>query len=219
MGKLVWKSGTMLYPVPAVLVSCGTVDEPNAITIAWTGILNTEPAMTYISVRKERYSYDIIKKSKEFVINLVSEDLVYSLDYCGVRSGKNEDKFLKLGMHAEEAANVSAPTIKEAPISIECRVKQVIELGTHDMFMAEIVSVDVDEKYLDADGKFDMEKCKLVAYSHGKYYALGKVLGKFGYSVAKNVKPEAAKKAEKEEQPTTKRKSRKGMPKFKKRTI
>lgn len=185
MSKLIWKSGTMLYPVPAVMVSCGNIDKPNIITIAWTGIINTDPAMTYISVRKERYSHSLINENKEFVINLVSKDLVRAADYCGVRSGRNENKFEKMGLTVEKAQNVSVPLIKESPISIECKVEKVIELGTHDMFMARILSVDVDEKYLDESGKFDMEKCNLVAYSHGQYYTLGDRLGKFGFSVEK----------------------------------
>lgn len=185
MSKLIWKSGTMLYPVPAVMVSCGDMKKPNIITIAWTGILNTDPAMTYISVRKERYSHKLISENKEFVINLVSRDLAFAADYCGVRSGAKENKFETLGLHTEKAENVSAPLIKEAPISIECRVEKVIELGTHDMFMAKILSVDVEDKYLDETGKFDMEKCDLVAYSHGQYYTLGDRLGKFGFSVEK----------------------------------
>lgn len=185
MGKLIWKSGTMLYPVPAVLVTSGDMQNHNVCTIAWTGILNTEPAMTYISIRKERHSYDIIKNTGEFVINLVTKDLVRALDYCGVRSGKNEDKFQKMNIEIEKAHNVSVPIIKQSPVNIECRVKQIIELGSHDMFMAEILSVDVEEKYLDKNGKLDLEKCNLVAYSHGQYYALGENLGKFGFSVEK----------------------------------
>lgn len=185
MGKLVWKPGTMLYPVPAVLVTSGDMDKHNVCTIAWTGILNTEPAMTYISIRKERHSYDIIKNSGEFVINLVPRELVKALDYCGVRSGKNEDKFKTMGLEIEQAANVSVPLIKQSPINIECRVKQIMELGSHDMFMAEILCVDVDDKYIDENGKFDLEKCSLVAYSHGQYYELGENLGKFGFSVEK----------------------------------
>jgi len=185
MSKLIWKSGTMLYPIPAVMVSCGSMEKPNIITIAWTGILNSDPAMTYISVRKERYSHKLISENKEFVINLVSKDLAKAADYCGVRSGEKEDKFKTLGLNTEKAENVSAPLIKEAPVSIECRVEKVIELGTHDMFMAKILSVDVEEKYLDETGRFDMEKCDLVAYSHGQYYTLGDRLGKFGFSVEK----------------------------------
>lgn len=185
MGRLIWKSGTMIYPVPAVMVTCGDMEKSNIITIAWTGIINTDPAMTYISVRKERYSHDIISQNKEFVINLVPRDLVKALDYSGVRSGKNEDKFEKLGLIKEKAENVKSPLIKQSPVCLECKVEKVIELGSHDMFIAKIISVDVDEKYLDENGKFDMEKCDLVAYSHGQYYALGDRLGKFGFSVEK----------------------------------
>ena len=185
MGKLVWKPGTMLYPVPAVLVTCGDMQNHNVCTIAWTGILNTDPAMTYVSIRKERHSYDMIKDSGEFVINLVPKDLVKALDYCGVRSGKNENKFETMSLEIEEGKNVSVPLIKQSPVNIECKVTQIIPLGSHDMFMAEILSVDVDEKYLDENGKFDLEKCNLVAYSHGQYYELGENLGKFGFSVEK----------------------------------
>lgn len=185
MSKLIWKPGTMLYPVPAVLVTCGNMEKHNVCTIAWTGIINTEPAMTYISIRKERHSYNMIKDSGEFVINLVPKKLVTALDYCGVRSGKNEDKFKTMNLQIEQAKNVSAPLLKDSPVNIECRVKQIIELGSHDMFMAEILSVDVDDKYMDETGRFDMEKCDLVAYSHGQYYSLGEKLGKFGFSVEK----------------------------------
>ncbi len=185
MGRLIWKSGTMIYPVPAVMVTCGDMEKSNIITIAWTGIINTDPAMTYISVRKERYSHEIISENMEFVINLVPRNLVKALDYSGVRSGKNEDKFEKLGLTKEKAQNVKAPLIKESPVCLECKVEKVVELGSHDMFVAKILSVDVDDKYLDENGKFDMEKCDLVAYSHGQYYALGDRLGKFGFSVEK----------------------------------
>lgn len=185
MGRLIWKSGTMLYPVPAVMVTCGDMDKSNIITIAWTGIINTDPAMTYISIRKERYSHEIISNTKEFVINLVPRNLVRALDYSGVRTGRKEDKFKKLGLTKEKAENVNVPLIKESPVCLECKVEKVIELGSHDMFIAKIISVDVDEKYLNEDNKFDMRKCDLVAYSHGQYYSLGDQLGKFGFSVEK----------------------------------
>ncbi len=185
MSKISWKPGTMIYPVPAVLVSCGTLDKANILTIAWTGIINSDPAMTYISVRPERHSYNMIKESGEFVINLTTKDLAFATDYAGVTSGKNVDKVEKLGLNLEKSNYISAPMIKESPISIECKVKEIKELGTHHMFIAEILSVNVDDKYLDETGKFDMEKCNLIAYSHGQYYTLGERIGKFGYSVKK----------------------------------
>jgi len=186
MSKKIWKPGTMLYPIPAVLITCGNENVRNVFTVAWTGILNTEPAMTYISVRKERYSYNILKDNMEFVINLVPRKLVRALDYCGVRSGAKEDKFKSMNLLTEQAQNVKAPLLKDSPVNIECRVKEIRPMGSHNMFVAEILSVDVDDKYLDLDGKFDMGKCDLVAYSHGQYYALGDKLGKFGFSVKKD---------------------------------
>lgn len=185
MGKTTWKPGTLLCPVPAVMVSCGDMENSNILTIAWTGIICSDPAMTYISIRKERHSYDIIKNSSEFVINLTTEDLVRATDYCGVRSGKDEDKFKTCNLTKEKASIVNVPLIKESPINIECQVVEVKEYGTHDMFIAKIVAVNVDDKYIDETGKFDMEKCKLTAYAHGKYYKLGESLGKFGFSVEK----------------------------------
>ncbi|MBR5227790.1 MAG: flavin reductase family protein [Clostridia bacterium] len=185
MGKITWKPGTMEYPLPAVLVSCGDEAKANVLTIAWTGIICTDPAMTYVSIRKERYSYDIIKEKKEFVINLTTKDLAYATDKAGVKSGKDVDKFALLNLTREKASIVSCPMIKESPVSIECKVEEVKELGSHDMFIAKIVAVNVDEKYLDKTGKFDLEKCNLIAYSHGNYYTLGENLGKFGFSVKK----------------------------------
>lgn len=185
MSKISWKPGTMIYPVPAVLVSCGTMENANLLTIAWTGIINSDPAMTYISVRPERYSYNMIKESGEFVINLTTKDLAFATDYAGVTSGRNVNKAKNLGLNFEKSNNISAPMIKESPVSIECRVKEIKELGTHHMFIAEILSVNVDDKYLDENGRFDMEKCDLIAYSHGEYYTLGEKIGKFGYSVKK----------------------------------
>lgn len=185
MSKISWKPGTMIYPLPAVLVSCGTMESSNMLTVAWTGIINTDPAMTYISVRPERYSYDIIKKSGEFVINLTTEDLAFATDYAGVTTGKKIDKFKELNLTPEKSYNVLAPSIKESPVSVECKVTEIKELGSHHMFIAEIVSVNVDEKYLDNSGKFDLNKAALIAYSHGHYYTLGEEIGKFGYSVQK----------------------------------
>ncbi|MCX8074919.1 MAG: flavin reductase family protein [Clostridia bacterium] len=186
MGKVSFKPGTFLYPVPAVLVSCGDMTSSNIITIAWTGIVSSDPAMTYVSIRKERHSYDIIKNSGEFCINLASKNLAFALDYCGVKSGKNEDKFKSMNLTKQESTLIKAPMISESPVNIECRVKEVIELGSHDMFLAEIIAVNVDEKYIDENGRFDMQACNLIAYSHGEYYELGDKLGKFGYSVKKD---------------------------------
>lgn len=185
MSKLTWKPGTMVYPLPPVMVSCGDMDKSNILTVAWTGIVCTDPAMTYISIRKERYSYDIIKNNKEFVINLASSDLAKVVDFCGVKSGRNIDKFKECNLTKEYATSLKCPMISECPINIECRVKEIKELGTHDMFLAEILAVNVDDKYLDETGRFDMQKCDLLAYSHGEYFSLGKKLGKFGFSVEK----------------------------------
>ncbi len=185
--KDVWKPGNMLYPLPAVMVSCGRKDEkPNIITVAWTGTVCSDPAMVYISVRPERYSYDMIKESGEFVINLVTKDLTRAADFCGVRSGRDLDKFRMLGLHAVPAETVSAPSIAESPVNIECRVTQILPLGSHDMFLAEVTAVTVDGSYMDENGKFDLNRTGLMAYSHGEYYELGEYIGKFGYSVRKN---------------------------------
>lgn len=185
MGKQIWKPGTVLYPVPVVMVSCGTEEQPNIITIAWTGIINSDPAMTYISVRKERGSYDTIKNSGEFVINLVTKDLTYACDYCGVKSGRDIDKFKEMKLTPKKGEQVSAPIIYESPVNIECKVKDVIALGTHDMFLAEVVSVSVSDEYFDESGKFHFNDSNPICYSHGAYYTLGEELGSFGYSVKK----------------------------------
>lgn len=185
MGRKIWKAGTFEYPLPAVMVSCGTMEKSNIITVAWTGILNTNPAMVYISVRPTRYSYNLIKKSKEFAINLTNRQLAYATDWCGVRSGEKYDKFKEMKLHKEKANFISAPLIKESPVSIECKVKDIIKLGSHDMFVAEVLSIDADEKYIDEKGAFDISKCDLIAYANGGYYPLGKKIGKFGFSVQK----------------------------------
>lgn len=186
MSKQVWQPGNMLYPIPAVMVSCGRKGEkPNIITVAWAGNICSSPAMLSISVRKERFSYDIIKETGEFVVNLTSKKLVKATDWCGVRSGKDYDKFKEMGLTPLESQKISAPGIAESPVNIECKVKQVVELGSHDLFIAEVVCVTVDEKLLDEKGRLDLGKAKLVAYSHGEYFMLGEKLGKFGYSVAK----------------------------------
>lgn len=184
--KQIWKPGNMIYPLPAVLVSVATPDgKDNLITIAWTGTICTNPAMAYISVRPERYSYDLIRQSGEFVINLTNEDLVFATDFCGVRSGRDVDKFAVTGLTREKASQVSAPLVKESPVNIECRVREVLEYGSHYTFIADVLAIHADEAYLDENGKFDLSRAKLVTYSHGEYYSLGKKLGSFGYSVKK----------------------------------
>lgn len=185
MSRTIWKPGTFIYPLPVVMVSCGDMENSNIITVAWTGILNTNPAMCYISVRPERYSYNIIKESKEFVINLTNKDLVYKVDWCGVKSGAKVDKFKEMNLTKEKAQNVKCAIIKEAPVAIECRVKEIKKLGSHDMFVAEVLSIDADSKYIDENGAFDISKCDLITYANGKYFTLGKQVGKFGFSVQK----------------------------------
>ena len=185
MSKLKWKAGTMIYPLPAVMVSCGDFENANIITVAWTGTICTNPAMTYISIRPERYSYEMIKSKGEFVINLTTKDLAFKTDFAGIKSGKDIDKFEYLKLTKEKANEVSCPLIKESPVNIECKVTEIKELGSHHMFIAEVLCVNVDGKYLDETGKFDLEKCELITYSHGQYYNLGENLGKFGFSVKK----------------------------------
>ena len=188
MSKITWKAGTFIYPIPAVMVSCGTMEKANIITVAWTGILNTNPATVYISVRPTRYSYQIIKEQKEFVINLTNKELVQATDWCGVKTGAKVDKFKEMHLHKEKAKFLSCPMIQESPVSIECRVKEIIPLGSHDMFLAEVLAINADEKYINDKGAFDISKCDLIAYANGHYYALGKKLGKFGFSVKKKKK-------------------------------
>lgn len=186
MGKQYWKPGNMLYPVPAVMVSCQRPGEkPNIITVAWSGTINTDKPMVYISVRKSRYSYDIIKETGEFVVNLVTKELTFATDYCGVRSGREVDKYEEMKLTPLPSKYIDAPGIAESPVNLECRVTEVIPLGSHDMFLAEIVGVTVDDKYMDEKGKFHLNDSGLVAYSHGEYFELGKKLGKFGYFVQK----------------------------------
>lgn len=188
MGKITWKPGTFIYPIPAVMVSCGTMEKSNIITVAWTGIINTNPAMVYISVRPTRYSYNLIKDQGEFVINLTTKSLTRATDWCGVKSGANVDKFKEMKLHKEKASIVKCPMIQESPVSVECKVKEIKELGSHTMFMAEVVAINVDEKYIDNKGAFDITKCDLMAYANGNYLAMGKKLGKFGFSVKKKKK-------------------------------
>ena len=216
MGKDIWKPGTVIYPVPAVMVSCGDMENKNIITVAWTGTIKSDPAMTYVSIRPSRHSYDIIKEKGEFVINLVTEKLAYACDFCGVRSGRDMDKFEVMNLTAKKGEKVDEPIIYESPVNIECKVKQIIPLGTHDMFLAEVVSVQVSDEFLDETGKFHFDKAKPICYSHGAYYGLGKKLGTFGYSVkkkedtkpAKAVKKSPAKKTA-TKKPTAKKKKKK----------
>lgn len=187
MSRDYWKPGNMIYPLPAVMVSCQLPGQkPNILTVAWTGTICTNPAMLYISVRPERYSYSIIKESKEFVINLVNDKLVKACDYCGVRSGSLVDKFKETNLTPLDSKYVSCPSIKESPLSIECRVVEIKELGSHHMFIAEVLGVSVDDKYMSESGKFNLNDSNLIAYSHGQYFRLGENVGKFGYSVKKH---------------------------------
>lgn len=188
MSKIFWKPSTLLAPVAPTMVTCGTLEKPNILTIAWTGILNSNPPMTYISVRPTRYSHDIIQESGEFVINLTPSRLVRQADICGVKSGKDTNKFELTGLTPEKAEKVSVPLIAECPINIECRVKSVTNLGSHDMFIADILGIDIDEEYIDKDGKLHMDRCGLASYVHGEYFAPGKKVGSFGYSVRRRPK-------------------------------
>lgn len=194
MGKVMWKPGTFLYPIPAVMVSCGTMEESNIITVAWTGILNTNPAMVYISVRPTRHSYQLIKEQGEFVINLTNEQLAYATDWCGVKSGKDVDKFKIMHLTKEKANFVKCPLIKESPVSVECKVKEIREMGSHHMFIAEVLCINADDTYIDEKGAFDISKCHLIAYANGGYYPLGKKIGKFGFSVEKKKRKSKNKK-------------------------
>ena len=185
----------MLYPLPAVMVSCGREGEtPNIITVAWAGNVCTNPPMLSISVRKERFSHGIIKDTGEFVVNLVGRDLVKAADWCGVRSGRDFDKFKEMHLTLQESRKVSCPGIAESPVNIECRVNKILELGSHDMIIADVLCVTVDDKYMDDKGRFDLGATDLVAYSHGEYFELGDKLGKFGYSVAKKTTGKVGKK-------------------------
>ncbi len=184
--KEYWKAGNMIYPVPAVMVSCQRKNEkPNIITVAWCGTVCTNPPMAYISVRPERYSYDIIKETKEFVINLTTKDLAFQTDLCGVKSGRDIDKFKETGLTPVKSKYVNAPSIDESPVNIECRVNQILELGSHHMIIADVLGVTVDSKYLDENNRFNLNEANPIAYSHGQYYTLAENLGKFGYSVKK----------------------------------
>ena len=186
MAKQSWKPGNMVYPLPAVMVSVrDQAGQDNIITVAWTGTICTNPPMAYISVRPERYSYHMIKESGEFVINLTTRDLAWATDYCGVTSGRDVDKFAKCHLTKEAADEVSAPLIAESPVNIECKVREIKELGSHHMFLADVVAVHADEKYMDETGRFCLDQAEPIAYSHGTYYSLGEKLGTFGFSVKK----------------------------------
>jgi flavin reductase (DIM6/NTAB) family NADH-FMN oxidoreductase RutF len=185
-----WKPGTMIYPLPAVLVGCGdSVANWNVLTVAWTGTVCTNPPMCYISVRPERHSYALIQRTGEFVINLTTADMARAVDWCGVRSGREFDKFAQMHLTPVAGSYVAAPVLEESPVSIECRVTQRLALGSHDMFLAEVVNVQVDSRYIDRNtGKFDLARARLLAYAHGEYFRLGEILGHFGWSVRKRRK-------------------------------
>ncbi len=185
MTKISWPAGTLLAPVPPALISSGTLENPNVMTAAWTGIVCSDPAMTYVSLRPSRYSHEIISKSGEFVINVPNLPLAKAVDFCGVKSGRNTDKFQACGITAAPSSKIKAPQVKEAPISLECKVRSITHYGTHDMFLADIVAVNVDDAYINKQGGLNLEKAGLLAYAHGFYYTLGRQLGKFGFSVEK----------------------------------
>ena len=186
--KTLWKPGNFVNPVPAVLVTSGDMKNSNIMTVAWTGTICSDPAMTYISVRQNRHSYKIIKDSGEFVINLTTRDLTFATDWCGVKSGKDVDKFKEMHLTKQKANFVKCPLIAESPVSIECKVVEIKELGSHDMFIAEVLGINASEEYIDEKGAFDISKCDLIAYANGGYYTLDKKIGKFGYSVEKKKK-------------------------------
>lgn len=185
MSKIVWKGGALLAPTPLSMVTCGTMEKPNVLTVAWTGIINTAPPKTYISVRPCRYSYPMIRESGEFVVNLTTAEMIRAADWCGVHTGAKVDKFARCNLHTEAASQVAAPLLSESPLALECRVTDMIPLGTHHMFLADIVAVDVDERLLDERGKLHLERAHLAAFAHGEYFELGKRLSAFGFSVRK----------------------------------
>ena len=188
MAKIHWKGSTLLGPVPPVMVTCGDMEKSNIITVAWAGIINTHPPRVSISVRPTRHSYGIIKERGEFVINLTPVSLVRECDWCGIYTGAKVDKFAKTGLHKEPAVEVACPVIAECPLALECKVLDVIPQGTHDLFLAEVVGIDVDESLLNEEGKLCLDRAELAAFAHGEYFALGEVIGKFGFSVAKESK-------------------------------
>ena len=186
MGKQIWRPGNMLYPLPVVLATVADKKgNTNVLTVAWTGTVSSDPVMAYISVRPTRYSYNMLRETGEFVMNLTTEELAFATDYCGVVSGRDVDKFKKMGLTKLPAGEVCAPLIAESPVNIECRVVEEKPLGVHTMFLAEVLAVHADEKYMDEKGKFDLTKANPIVYSHGEYYGLGEKIGKFGYSVKK----------------------------------
>ena len=191
MKKINWKPGNMLYPLPAVMVSCKAREKdavPNIITLAWAGTICSDPAMLSVSIKPERYSHDIIEKSGELVVNLTTEDLTRACDWCGVRSGRDHDKFKEMKLTEYVSDFMETPAIAESPVNIYCRVQEILRLGSHDMFIAKVEGVTVDEEFMNEKGRFDLDATKLIAYSHGEYFALGKKLGKFGFSVQKRKK-------------------------------
>ena len=196
MSKVTWKGGALVAPVPPCMVTCGSGETANIITVAWTGILNTVPPKTYISVRPSRHSYALIRESGEFVINLTPASLVRQADFCGIHTGKKVNKFERCGLHPESASTVSCPLLAESPLSLECRVTDVIPLGSHDMFIADIVAVNVEESLIDEAGKLHLERAGLAAFAHGDYFELGKKIGNFGFSVRKK-KPKTPKTSHK----------------------
>lgn len=197
MSKIKWRGGALIAPVPPAMISVGNMEKSNIITVAWTGIINTVPPKTYISVRPQRFSYNMIKESGEFVINLTPSKLIKAADFCGMYTGAKVDKFERCKLTKSEASEVACPLIEESPLSLECRVTEVIKLGSHDMFLADIVAVDVDEGLLDKDGKLCLERANLAAFAHGEYFELGKKIGKFGFSAVKKKKPQGNKKNKK----------------------
>ncbi len=183
MAKVKWKGGALLAPIPPVMVTCGTMEESNVLTVAWTGIINTIPPKTYISLRPSRHSYEIIKETGEFAINLTTASLVKAADYSGIHTGRKVDKFKKCNLTKEEASEIACPIIAESPLVLECRVTDIVKIGTHDMFLADIVAVDAEEELIDTSGKLRIERADLAAFAHGAYFALGRKLGDFGFSV------------------------------------
>ena len=194
MSKTLWKPGTFEYPIPAVMVSCGDMEKSNIITVAWTGIICTNPAKVYISIRPERYSYNIIKETHEFVINLTTKNLAFATDWCGVKSGRSVDKFKEMKLTKEKSNFLECPMIGESPVSVECKVAEIKKIGSHHMFIADVLGINADEEYIDRNGAFDISKCNLIAYANGGYYSLGNKIGKFGFSVKKKKKDKISSK-------------------------
>lgn len=190
MAKIKWDPGTLLSPLPAALISCGTMERPNIMTAAWTGIISSDPPRAYVSVRPQRYSYELIKSSGVFVINVTTERLKFAADYCGIKSGRDVDKFAACGLTAQKSFTVESPSIEESPVSIECRVFDTLRLGSHDMFLADILSVSVEQALIDGNNRLEMEKAGVISYIHGEYFTSGKPIGHFGWTVKKNKKSE-----------------------------